>query len=265
MHAVAAGRYDACLTSAAHFLRARAEDPGLAARFVFMVARRSHLAAFVVDGRPAVHGRPVESFADLDGASVLASPDSGLGREYRALLATLGAEPGPPVESRRTFDALAAGEVDVGLEFLEMLPRYEAAARKRGVAIRALPFYEAGLDVYGSGLAVGQAQIETRPDCVRRLVGALAQALAATREDPWPGAEGMRAQYRGVDPERAVAAWETGLPLVFFEEAVGAMDDAGWERTIAHHAAVHGTPHVPAAEVFDPSFAPAPVAAGAPL
>jgi NitT/TauT family transport system substrate-binding protein len=265
VHAVAAGRYDVCLTSVAHFLRAKADDPQLAARFVFMVARRPHLAAFVVDGRPALHGRPIESVADLDGASVLAPPESGLGREYGALLSTLGAEPGPPVESRRTFDAIAAGEADVGLEFLEMLPRYEAAASERGVSVRALPFYEAGLDVYGSGLVAGNGLIERRSDVVRRIVDAVAEALVAARDDPWPGAEGMRAQYRGVDPSRAVAAWETGHPLVFFDEALGVMDEAGWERTIAHHALVHGTPRVPAAEAFDPSFAPAQVASGAPL
>lgn len=264
MHAVAAGRYDACLTSVAHFLRAKADDPGLAARFVFMVSRRSHLAAFVVDGRPASHGRPIEGFADLDGASVLASPESGMGREYAALLSTLGARPGPTVESRRTFDALAAGEVDVGLEFLEMLPRYEAAATKRGVGVRALPFYEAGLDVYGSGLVAGTGLIAERAELVHRIVGAVAEALAVTRDDPWPGAEAMRAQYRGVDPSRAVAAWTTGQPLVFFDEALGAMDEEGWERTIAHHAAVHGLPEVPPAEVFDPSFAPARVASTAP-
>lgn len=265
MHAVAAGRYDVCLTSVAHFLRAKADDPGLAARFVFMVARRPHLAAFVVDGRPATHGRPIEGFADLGGASVLAPPESGLGREYGALLSRLGTEPGSPVESRRTFDALAAGEADVGLEFLELLPRYEAAARKRKVSVRALPFYKAGLDVYGSGLVAGSGLIETRPDLVHRIVAAATEALTATRDDPWPGAEGMRAQYRGVDPSRAVAAWEAGQPLVFFDEALGTMDEAGWERSIAHHAVVHDTPRMPAAEAFDPSFAPVRVASSAPL
>lgn len=264
MHAVAAGRYDVCLTSAAHFLRAKEEDPSVAARFVFMVARRSHLAAFVLDGRPASHGRPIETFADLDGASVLAAPESGLWREYEALLATTGAKPGPSVESRRTFDAVASGQVDVGLEFLEMLPRYQAAASKRDVTVRALPFHEAGLDVYGSGLVAGVELIETRPDLVRRVVAAVAEALIATRTDPWPGAVGMRDQYRGIDPERAVAAFETGHVLVFFDDALGEMDEAGWERTIAHHAAVHGTPLLPAAQAFDPSFVPARAASVAP-
>lgn len=225
-----------------------------------MVARRPHLAAFVVEGRAARHGRPIHDFADLDGASVLAAPESGLWREYRALLSTFGAEPGPAVESRRTFAAIARGDVDVGLEFLEMLPRYRAAARKEGVEVRALPFYEAGLDVYGSGLVAGRTLLAERAEVVRRVVCALADALAATREDPWPGAEGMRSRYRGVDPESAVAAWTTGLPLVFFDDAVGAMDAAGWERTIAHHAAVHGTAAVPAEEVFDASYLPTPAA-----
>src|SRR5919201_1477484 len=118
--AVAAGRYDACLTSVAHYLRARREEPGRAARFVFMIARRPHIAAFVIEGRPADHGRPIVDFADLAGASF----------------------------------------------------------------IGALPFYRAGVELYGSGLVVADRLLETRPDAVRRLTDALRAALLATRDDP---------------------------------------------------------------------------------
>jgi ABC-type nitrate/sulfonate/bicarbonate transport system substrate-binding protein len=251
VHAVAAGRYDLCVTSVAHFLRAKADDPELGARFVFMVARRPHLSAFVrADGT-------IRDLADLGGASVIASPDSGLAREYSDLLARLGLAPGPFVAARRTFHALAAAEGEVGLEFLEMLPRYEAAAAKLGVGVRALPFYESGLDVYGSGVVAGTRLIESRPAAVGRIVRAVHDALVATRSDPWPGAEALRERYRGVAPERAVAGFRAGEPLVFFDDDLGAMDAASWERTIDYHARVHGTPRIAPEQAFDAVFASA--------
>src|SRR5919204_591688 len=54
--AVALGTYDACLTSVAYFLRAKAADPALPAKFVFMVARRTHMAAFCAGDRPTAAG-----------------------------------------------------------------------------------------------------------------------------------------------------------------------------------------------------------------
>src|ERR671932_145699 len=110
--AVAAGSYDACLTSVAHFLRAKQEDPALAARFVFMVARQTHFAAFAIDGRDAEHGRPIESVGDLEGASFLGEPHSPFVREYLALLALAGIRPGRgvPVPYEEQLEALARGD-----------------------------------------------------------------------------------------------------------------------------------------------------------
>src|ERR671932_909622 len=173
--AAAMGRYDVCLTSVAHYLRAQAEEPGLAARFVFMVARRTHMAAFAVEGRRASHGREIESFADLERASVLGSPDKAFSREYDALLRHLGLERGPLVEKPydETMAALAAGEADVAADFLDLLPAFEAA----GADVVTLPFADAGIDVYGSGAVAGTHFIDERPEALRRLVRGLRDAL----------------------------------------------------------------------------------------
>src|SRR5919202_3264113 len=63
--AAAMGRYDACLTSVAHFLRAKAEEPEVEARFVTMVAHDTHMAVF------ARRQSGIRAFDDLEGASVL--------------------------------------------------------------------------------------------------------------------------------------------------------------------------------------------------
>src|SRR5919198_1977966 len=186
--AVAAGRYDACLTSVAHFLRGKRDAPDLAARFVFMVARRTHLTAFCVEGRPAAHGRPIEDVGDLSGASFLGDPQSPFAREYVALLRMLGLEPGRGVALpyAQQFEALAAGEGDVGIDFLNLRRRFDDAAAP-GQRIRALPFHEAGVDAYGSGLVVGTRLIERRPALVARLTAARREAPLATRADPTAG------------------------------------------------------------------------------
>lgn len=255
--AAAMGRYDVCLTSVAHYFRAQAEEPALPARFVFMVARRTHMAAFAVVGRRARHGREIESFADLEGASVLGSPDKTFSREYDALLRHLGLERGPLVEKPydETIAALAAGEADVAADFLDLRPAFEA----HGVRVRPLPFFEAGIDVYGSGLVAGDAFAEARGDDLRRLVAVAREALEATREDVEPGLAALRARIPDLDETRARAGWEAGQPLVFGDGELGEQDAEKWRRTIAYHHEVHGTPLLDEAAVFDDSFLAAPV------
>src|SRR5919201_1284512 len=252
--AVAAGRYDACLTSAAHFLRAKREDPALAAKFVFMVARRTHIAAFAIEGRPAAHGRPIAAIADLAGASFIGEPQSPFVREYLAFLALGGIEPGRgvalPYEDQ--FAAVARGEGDVAIDFLDLRPRFEEALRP-DQRLRPPPFFEGGVSGYGSGLVVSTWLIETRRDAVRRLGGALRGGLLVTREDPAVGLDQLCRRYPATDRERALRGWSAGAPLVFVGE-LGAMDRETWQETLEHYARVHGGPPLDPDEVFDGSF-----------
>ena len=149
--AVAAGRLDLCLTSVAHFLAAKREDPQLAARFVFMVARQSHMGAFVVRGRKGPHGRRIKKHRDLDGASLLGDPNSAFGREYRTLLERLGIAPGPPAEPDIPYPdimrALAEGRGAVAGGGADLLPRFQAVADPHGVRIDVMTVHAAGIDV----------------------------------------------------------------------------------------------------------------------
>ena len=55
----------------------------------------------------------------------------------------------------------------------------------------------------------------------------------------------MLARFPDIDPERAIAQWKAGECLIFDSEsnveALGVMDTARWEATIAHHSATYGT------------------------
>lgn len=266
IRAVAAGRYDACLTSVAHFLKAKQEDPALEARFVFMVTRLPHMAVFAVTDRPARNGRPVASFEDLDGAVFIGPVGSGFEREYQALMRHLSLSGGPAVDMSygRALKGLMAGEGDVTADHLDLMPRFASAARRAGVRIKALPFYEAGLDHYGSGLVVGDRWIEDRGDAISALLDATREALIATRHDPLGGLAALQRRLPGVDAERALQGWTAGEPLIFVDgsdEHVGEMNEATWERTLAWHAAVDDARPVAPEKVYEISFAAADPAA----
>ena len=267
VRAAAAGTYDLCLTSVAYYLGAKSDDPSLEAKFVFMVARRPHMAAFCLDDRRTAGGRATESLEDLEGATVLGTRDSPFVREYLAMMDRLGVQPGAllDVPYQRSVDALLDGEGDVAVDHLDLAPAFDAAAEPRALRVRALPFYEAGLDVYGSGLVAGGHVLARRPDAVRRLLRTLPEALDVTCCEPGEGLALMTERFPHLDPRRAMAGWEAGEPLLFPEadppSALGRMDAETWRRTIAFHADAHGTRRLAPEDVYDASFLPEQVAA----
>jgi NitT/TauT family transport system substrate-binding protein len=243
--AVDAGRYDLCLTSVAHFLNAKRRRPENQARFVFMVARRTHMAAFVVAGRVAQGGRTIVDHADLDGATVLGNQDSAFVREYVTLLGQIGGSPGPIVEMpyEDVIAGLVTGAGDVAPDFLNLLPKFEAAASGTAARIRVLPFYQVGVDIYGSGLVASGELREQRPLVLDRAVTALREALITTREEPTAGLEALRTRLPMVNPDQALADWRAGEPLIFGgadDSQLGAMNDQTWQRTLDFFAGAYG-------------------------
>lgn len=247
VRALARGAYDACLTSVAYFLRAKDEEPALPVRFVFMVARRTHMAAFCRADHAVDGGRAPETLSDLAGASLLGTADSPFVREYVGAMAELGIDAGPLVELPydEVMEALAAGRGDVAADYLDLLPAFESAAAAQGVTVRALPFYRSGLDLYGSGLVVADRMRTERPEALGRLVAAVRGALELTRRQPRIGLPLLTSRFPEAEEARALEGWRAGEPLIFGDSAdgaaLGAMDASTWQRTIAFHAATHGT------------------------
>lgn len=258
---VAGGEDDCCLASVRNFLEARHAHPDLPVRYVFMVSRRSHLAAFTLAGAGPWRARSPRDFAGLDGASFLRYRDSlYMGApEYPPLLDLLGLSPGKEVEVAyaELYEALAAGRGEVAVTWLNLLPDVRAAVEDRGGRLAVYPFHAAGLEVYGSGVVAGPALIENRPGVLGRLMAALREALEAVRRDPRGGLGVFRRRYPDRDPDRAVAVWEAGRPLIFTggdgPHALGSMDAATWRRTIEHHARSYGTRSLPPEEAFVPA------------
>lgn len=247
--AVAAGRYDLCLTSVAHFLRAVTEEPGLAARFVFMVARHTHMA--VLGAQSTSKGIEL---SDLDGASYLGDRSSPFAREYLHLVERIGI--GQPSFIELPYgeikESLASGKGDFTADYLDLLPDYQAPARERDGRVTAIPFHTAGIDIYGSGLVAGVSQLETRPQVIQAAVAAIQAALEQARKDPLPGARALVERFPDAGLQRTLDSWRASEELIFLDDGhpAGTMDPRKWHRTIEHHAHVHETTHVPSETVY---------------
>lgn len=149
------------------------------------------------------------------------------------------------------MEALANGESDVAADYLDLLPAFEGPARQRGARVRALPFYQAGMDVYGSGLVAGVDVIRRRAQVLVALVAAVREALATTRVHPEAGFPALRASFAEAERERALTGWRAGEPLIFGDDSeLGVMAPDKWVRTIEHHARTHGTPLLDPMSVF---------------
>lgn len=236
------GGLDACITSVAHYLRTLQEDRALAARFALMIARRTHLAAFVVERNGGRSGSPTR-LSELEGARLLGDEGSSFTREYLAASRVAGVAAPKIVAAPHGQDLklLIRGEGDVIVEFLEMLPRFASVARRHNVDVRALPFFEVLPDVYGSGLLIADRFLERFPEVAGLLISALRDAIFATRADPDSRVLALRQRLRGVSGERVVAAWRLSEQLIFDEEGgMGATTEPGWDRTRAHFGEVNG-------------------------
>ena len=267
--ALAGGDYDVCQTSVPYYLWARDEHPDVDARFVFMLSRRTHMTAFVVEDRPAAHGRPIRSVTDLAGASLamrtVPAPgrdrlklrmfhahESRLARDYWALLGRLGLEAGPGIDvgEQSALEAMLAGDADVAVEWVELGVGLRASAAARGLSIRSFSFADAGVPGYLNGFVAGDA-IRERPEALGRFVAALRDAVMAVRSDPGPALDLLARELPDRDRESVLERWRLGEPAMFVDENVGSVDAAAWEATLDYHVATHGTRPFDPATAFD--------------
>ena len=145
VHRVAARGADFCLTSVNHYLRAWDEQPGVAARFVFMLAQRSHMAAYVVDGRATARGVIPQQPADLAGAIVGGSANDRLAKEYLGFMRRvlgIGDLPMAEMPYAEALPKLGSGQFDVLPDFMDLLPRIRHL--NPGVPLRAFLFADHG-------------------------------------------------------------------------------------------------------------------------
>lgn len=238
---VADGRRDACLTSVHHLLTATQTNGGpLAARFVAIIVRSSPISALV----PVES--PLQAPDDLAGRRLGGSPDKAHAKEFLATLQRRGI--GPPVLDVRddAWDALARGDVDFIVDFVDTVPRLSRLVGRR---LRAIPV---GLDIYSSGLLVGDDMTEAT---VTALVDTLVVSLEQQRSDGERGLQELMARYPDTVAGEALEGWQLVQPYIFTGAAAGSMRSDEWARTLQFLAEVRELP-VPVPEsIYRPEFA----------
>jgi putative hydroxymethylpyrimidine transport system substrate-binding protein len=224
---VAAGEADFCLTSVAHYLNARATFGDLGARFVAVVVQRCPMSGLVPDASP------LRIPADLVGRRLGGPPDSGLVAEYQACMDRLGLGRSEvvPMDYLEAWAAVAAGDVEVVADFVDVLPRL---TRATGVPMRAIPF---GIEVYSSGLVAADRLSDAQVADMRDV---LVAALERQRLHPDEGVDGFLRRYPETDRDAALEGWLTGVPNIFTDAPTGSMDAARWADTLEFYSHAHG-------------------------
>lgn len=231
----------------------------MAARFVLAVTQRTHMAAYVVDGRPTAAGRVPLHPRDLEGARLAGTADSPFTRAYFGFVQDVVGLTDVPLVAMpypEGMAALGAGACDVFADFIDLMPRIQG--KNPGVPLRAFRFADYGLSIYGSGIVAGNRFIEERPDVVRRMSSAAREALRFAREQPEAGLASLLRRYPETDPAMARDGWRHSARLIFGWEAErfgpGWFDAARWEETIRYEAAVQGVPTPPPDATYDDRF-----------
>lgn len=231
------GGTDFCLTSVGYYLMARARVPGLSARFIAVVGRRSPIAGLVAADSP------MRAPSDLGGRRVGAVAGDALAAQYEAALAARGvaAPVRVPVTYAEAPSAVARGDIDVVADFADLVPR---ARRWSGIEMRAIPV---GLAHYASGVVAGD---HVPDEQVEAMQAAVAAALERQRAEPETGIEQLLARCPDVEAADALEGWSIAVPTIFADAPAGSMDHAAWEATIAFTAGVHDVAAPPAATVY---------------
>ena len=234
---VASGGSDFCLTSLAHYLRALAVDPHLAARFVAAVVRRTPMAGLVAADSP------IHEPDQLGGRRLGGPADSRLVAEYEACLARLGLAPSVlvPLDYGEAPAALGRGAVDVVSDFVDLVPR---TRRQAGIPIRAVPF---GFQLYSSGLVAAD---RLPLDLVLRMRAAVAEALCRQREDPKAGLPELARRYPEADPADALEGWSLAEPNIFTGPPPGDSEPGAWAASVQFTSRALGLELPPAETVF---------------
>ena len=195
-----------------------------------------------------LEGSGIESVADIAGKSVATSPftssnvylplvleEAGLGEEDIRLTKADPGALGP---------MLMTGQADAIIAWLTDLSRYGGQAAEAGSDLVALPWSEAGLDLYSASLIASDAFLAERPEVARRFVGAYRQSVVYARENPADAAAAVVETVPELTSENVESSLNDAMALVFNEVterlALGTFDPERLAETWRRVAAAQG-------------------------
>lgn len=112
---------------------------------------------------------------------------------------------------------LMTGRVDGIIAWLTDLTRYQGQGQEAGKEIQALPWSDAGLELYSAALIANDDFLSDRPEVARRFVTAYRKSVEATRADPAAAADSVRAIVAELEAENVEGSVNDAMGLVFNE------------------------------------------------
>ncbi|WP_172328500.1 ABC transporter substrate-binding protein [Mangrovicoccus sp. HB161399] len=150
---------------------------------------------------------------------------------------------------------LMTGRADGIIAWMTDLTRYGNQAAEAGKKIVALPWSEAGLELYSASLIASDGFLAERPDVAARFVRAFRASVAFCRENPEEAAASVAALVPELGAEDVTGSLKDALPLIFNEvtdaNGLGTFDADRLAATWARVAQAQGLD----AAAFDPETA----------
>jgi NitT/TauT family transport system substrate-binding protein len=146
---------------------------------------------------------------------------------------------------------LTTGRADGIGQFIVGEPLLAKAAAPKQVL--ALPYADAGLDLYGNGIIASDNLIKSNPDLVRRFVAATMQGLKDAIADPLEAGNIMHKHHRQVEPD--IAAGETRLVGTLTAQPLGVLEPQRVKQTLEIVAGAYALKHsVTPDDIYAPGF-----------
>lgn len=187
----------------------------------------------------------LKTIEDVKGKTVATSPFTESNIYLPLLLDDIGMSESDITLSKVDPGALGpmlmTGATDVIIAWMTDMTRYTNQAKQAGKELTALPWSEAGLELYSASIVAADKFLEERPDVARRFLAAYKESLEFVRENPAEAAGAVIAMVPELSAENVEGQVNDTLALIFNEDTesagLGAITperlQATWKRVSA--------------------------------
>lgn len=187
----------------------------------------------------------ITSIADMKGKTIATSPftssnvflplvlaDNGLSEDDITLTKSDPATLGP---------LLMTGQADAIIAWLTDVSRYTGQGEEAGKEVIALPWSDAGLELYSAALVASDTFLAERPEVAARFVAAFRKSIEFAQANPEAAGAAVSAIVPELSAEDVMGSWLDASKLVFNEvteaDGLGTINPsrlaATWERVAA--------------------------------
>ena len=165
---------------------------------------------------------PIHKIADIKGKAVATSPFTASNLFLPPFLKTQNLSMDDialtRVDSGALGPMLITGKTDVIIAWLTDYTRYEEQARIAHKEIRAFPWVESGLDLYGSSLIAADKFISEKPDVLTRFIKAYRQSIIFMHEHPDEAVDAVMESVPELDRQSVKGSLLDTLKLIYNDE-----------------------------------------------